>query len=254
MKALSSLLASGVLLSCLLPAVPVDAQLRRPGFIIVEREDRSESQLVQEDGAIYLEGMVTQPVKVRIAKEAPAYATLTADRWMGNVLANQNGVLLAVSERAYRVRAKAKQGQIAGWISKAAVTGLPPGFEAALTSLHERFLAVRELIDNHQVALGMTVDEVAASIGPPDKRSSTVTKDGRTDTMEYISYERVPQTVTTYNSFGAPVPATQYVEVESGRVTIDFENNVAVSIKETEGIDLAPNGIYPVVPRPVLLF
>lgn len=231
-----------------------NAQLRRPGVVTIEREDRTRSDLVQEEGAIYLEGMVEPEVVVRVSTQVPAYTTLQADRWIGTLAPNQNAVLLAVSEKAYRVRGKAKQGQIAGWVSKAAVTGLPEGFEENLREYYERYQVVQELIDNHQVALGMRVDEVIASIGPPDKRSSQLDADGRTDQLEYISYERVPQTVTGYDAFGRLVPTTRYVEVESGRVTIDFENETVTSISESEGIDLAGANGYAIVPPPVFLF
>lgn len=232
----------------------LQAQLRRPGVVTIEREDRTKSDLVKEEGAIYLEGMVEPEVVVNISTQVPAYTTLKGDRWIGTLAPNQNAVLLAVSDKAYRVRGKAKQGQIAGWVSKAAVTGLPETFETNLREYYERYQIVQELIDNHQVALGMRVDEVIASIGPPDKRSSKLNSDGRTDQLEYISYERVPQTVTVYDAFGRPVPTTRYVEVESGRVTIDFENETVTSISESEGIDLAGANGYAVVPPPIFLF
>lgn len=232
--------------------LPAEAQLRRPGFVTIDREDRSKSNIIPEKGAIYLDGMVADKVVVRITKTAPIYSTLSADRWMGNLLENQNAELLAVSDKAYRVRGRAKQGQVAGWVSKAAVTGLPETFEANLKHYFERYQVVEELIDNHQVALGMTVEEVIASIGPPNKRSSKVDGAGRTDSLEYISYEGVPQTGIGYDAFGHPIPVTQYVEVESGRVRIDLTNNTVSSIEESEGIDLANNAIN--VPTPVYLF
>ncbi|MEM9283242.1 MAG: hypothetical protein AAGA96_15575 [Verrucomicrobiota bacterium] len=233
---------------------PLEAQLRRPGFVSVEREDRNSSRLNQEEGAIYLEGMVLEEVGVRISKSVPIYTTLGAERWLGNLLPNQNAVLLAVSDKAYRVRARAKQGQVAGWISKAAVEGLPAEFEQNLAKYYERYQIVKELIDNHQVALGMSVEEVVASIGPPDRRSSKVTQEGRSDTLEYISYERVPRTGVSYNAFGVPVTTTTYVEVESGRVLIEFAENTVTSIEESEGVDLGQAGGLVVVPPPVFLF
>ncbi len=236
-----------------LPAL--QAQLRRPGVVTIEREDRHSSRLVKEDGAIYLEGMVVNDVVVRISKSAPAYSTLGADRWIGNLLPNQNAVLLAVSEKAYRVRAKAKQGQVAGWVSKGAIEGLPEDFETNLQAFYDRYMVVKDLIDNHQVALGMTLDEVIASIGPPDKRSSKVTQEGRTDMLEFIAYKRVPRTGVSYDTFGVPFNTTSYVEVESGRVTINLENDTVTAIEESEGIDLAQNGgAFVVVPPPVFLF
>lgn len=249
-SAFSFLSAAAILLS----GFSSQAQLRRPGIVTIDREDRTKSDLVKEEGAIYLEGMVEPEVVVNISAQVPAYTTLKGDRWIGTLAPNQNAVLLAVSDKAYRVRGKAKQGQIAGWVSKAAVNGLPESFETNLREYYERYQIVQELIDNHQVALGMRVDEVVSSIGPPDKRSSKLNSDGRTDQLEYISYERVPQTITVPNAFGQLVPTTRYIEVESGRVTIDFENEVVTSISESEGIDLAGANGYAVVPPPIFLF
>jgi len=228
------------------------AQLRRPGWVTIKREDRSKSELLGEEGAIYLEGLVPKEVIVQVTAAVPAYGTLQGDRWLGNLIPDQRAVLLAVSDRAYRVRAKAKQGQVAGWVAKSAVAGLPPEFEAKLEAYHARFEAVRELIENHQIALGMTLAEVVQSVGPPDKRSSKVTAAGRTDSLEFISYERVPQNGIGYDSFGRPYTTTQYIEVESGRVTVDFNDDLVTSIAESEGIDLPAGPV--VVPPPVFLY
>jgi len=228
------------------------AQLRRPGVVHIDREDRDESQLVKEEGAIYLQDLVEDEVRVRITKAASIYSTLQADRWLGKLKTDQSGELLAVSDKAYRVRARARQGQVAGWVSKAAVEGLPDDFEKNLREYYERYRIVTDLIEKHQVALGMTIDEVIASIGPPDRRTSKITREGRTDSLEFISYERVPHTTVTYDHFGRSVPTTQYVEVESGRVTIEFVDNTVTSIEESEGTDLSR--ARRVVPPPVVLF
>ncbi len=238
----------------LLAALSAEAQLRRPGIVTIKPEDRDKTKLIQEEGAIYLEGMVEEEVQVRIAAEAPVYNNLRGERWMGNLLANQNAVLLAVGEKAYRVRARAKQGQVAGWIAKTAAAGLPEGFEESLRLYHERHVIVSELIENRQIALGMTVAEVAASIGPPDKRGSTLTQEGRTDTLDYISYKRIPQTYTALDAMGRTVVATRYVEVESGRITVEFSDDVAVSISESEGIDRSSARLDVAVPPLVFLF
>lgn len=231
-----------------------EAQLRRPGFATIKHEDRTKSDLVQEEGAIYLEVMLDKELPIRVSQSAAIYSSLKGDRWLGNTLPNQNAVLLAVSDKAYRIRAKAKQGQVAGWVSKSAVEGLPEGFEASLREFHERYLIVSELIENQQVALGMSVAEVIASIGPPDKRQSKVTNEGRVDSLEYISYERVPQTVTSIDAFGRPAATTQYIEVESGRVEIEFANDTVTAISESEGLNFANARGLVTVPPPVYLF
>ncbi len=230
------------------------AQMRRPGVVTVERENRTESRLVREEDAIYLEGMVDGEVAIRITANAPVYANLKGDRWLGNLVPNQDAVLLAVSERAFRVRARAKQGQVAGWVSKAAVGGLPEDFEEKLRKYHERHLVVSELIRNKQVALGMTSGEVVAALGPPDKRHSVVTGEGRYDTLEFISYRRVPQTTTALDAFGQAFITTRYVEVEAGRVTVEFSEDLAVSLSESEGLNFANARLDVTVPPFVFLF
>jgi hypothetical protein len=116
----------------LLLCFPSQAQLRRPGIIAIKHEDRNTSRLIPEKGAVYLEGLVNHELKVQINQTGPAYSDVNGKRWIGNVNPNQVAVLLAVSDRAYRVRAQAQQGQIAGWISKGIVTGVPEGFEEKL--------------------------------------------------------------------------------------------------------------------------
>ncbi len=212
-------------------------QLRRPGIITIKHEDRNKSKLIPEKGAVYLEGLVSQELKVQINQAGPAYSDVNGKRWIGNVNPNQVAVLLAVSDRAYRVKAQAQQGQIAGWVSKGIITGVPDGFEEKLVKYHERYEIVRQLIDNKQVALGMSTDEVIASIGPPDAKSSHLDANSRLDTFEFISYTRTPQEYVVYNNFGIPTIGTRYVEVESGRVTINFTNNLVSSISETAGLN-----------------
>ncbi|MDF1756600.1 MAG: hypothetical protein P1U89_27695 [Verrucomicrobiales bacterium] len=217
--------------------LPAEAQLRRPGIITIKHEDRNKSNLLPEKGAVYLQGLVSEDIPVKITKAGPAYSNLTGQRWLGNLLPNQTATLLAVSEKAYRVKAKAQQGQIAGWVSKSIVSGLPEGFEEKLVKFHERYELVKQLIDNKQVALGMTTDEVIASIGPPDAKSSQLDANGRKDVYDFISYTRTPQQYVGYDQFGIPTVGTRYVEVESGRVTIEFTNNLVSSINETAGLN-----------------
>lgn len=231
------LCATVLLLTGIFAGQTANAQLRRPAYITIKHEDRNKSNLLPERGAVYLDGLVAEEVNVRITKAGPAYANLTARTWLGNVLANQNGVLLAVSDKAYRVRAKAQQGQIAGWVSKSIVEGIPEGFEEKLVKFHERYEMVKQLIDDKQVALGMTTDEVVQSIGPPDAKSSQLDATGRKDVFEFISYKRTPQEYVTYGPFGIPTIATRYVEVEDGRVTIEFTDNLVTAINETAGLN-----------------
>ena len=230
-----------IVVSCISISAPTnaEAQLRRPGFVKVKKQDRQTSRLSKEKGAIYLEEMMDKEVVVRVKQATAAYSDLSAKRWIGNVFANQKAVLLAVSDKAYRVRAQAKQGQIAGWVSKAAIEGLDSSFDENLKKFHDRYVIVKDLIENEQIALGMTGGEVIASLGPPDLKSSSIEGSGRKDTFEYISYKRVPQTVTGRDAFGNLIQTTQYIEVEAGRVTVEMTDDLVTAIRESEGLNFA---------------
>ena len=82
------------------------------------------SKLLQEEGAVYLEGLVKKQIKGRLTEPAPCYSNLNGGRWLGNLLPNQEVVLLAVSEKAFRVRGRAQQGNVAGWVRKDQVAGI----------------------------------------------------------------------------------------------------------------------------------
>lgn len=229
-----------------------EAQLR-PVPVRKSKADRERSSLVQEEGAVYLEGLIKKEIKARVTQPAPVYANLSGDRWLGNLLPKQEVVLLAISEKAYRVRGQAQQGQVAGWIGKAMVEGVNPDLVANLTKLHERQLLVDDLIENQQVALGLTVEEVIASLGESDRRNSKVDKEGRSDTLEYIKYQKVPQTQTSIDPYGRPFQSVTYVLVESGKATIGFEKGVVASIEESEGVNLQ-SGAVRFVPPPIILY
>ena len=171
---------------------------------------------------------------------------------MGNLVPGHTATLLAISDKAYRVRARARQGQVAGWVSPKCLQGIDEKMVKNLKKLAERELLVQDLISKKQIAMGMTVGEVERSLGRPDNRSSKVTKEGRKDKVEYITYERVAQTVTRPDQFGRLFQSTVYVKVPVGKLTIEFEDELVSSIEEAEGDNVA--GPITVVPPPIVLF
>lgn len=246
-------LALAVLSSVVIGWAGAEAQVVKVVPVRKSKADREGSSLMQEKGAVYLEGLVDREIKVRVTQAAPIYANLTADRWLGNLFPNQEVTLLAIGEKAYRVRGQAKQGQVAGWVGKAMVEGLSPEWEQNLAKLHERQLLVNDLIDRRQVALGMTLEEVIESLGEPDKRNSRIDKEGRADTFEYIRYQKVPQTQTAFDQFGRPYQAVTYLMIETGKATIAFEKGVVASIEESEGLNLQAPAVR-IVPPPIILY
>jgi hypothetical protein len=207
----------------------------------------------REEGALYLEDLLEDPIKLKVLKPVNTYASLKGKRYLGTLRVGQEVTLVAVSERAYRVRGKAQQGQIVGWAGPAFFKKLAPDFVANLKKAAERKAMVADLIENEQVALGMTGEEVEASLGEPTKRSAKVTAEGKKETLEYITYDKVPQTSWARNAFGFLYKRTTYVKVEKSKLTITLNDDLVSGIEESEtNEDRRDRGI--IVPTPVHLY
>ncbi len=219
----------------------------------ISRAEDSAAKPFREEGALYLEDVLENPIKLKVIKPANTYSSLKGERYLGTLRVDQEVTLLAVSDRAYRVRGKAQQGQIAGWAGHAFFDKLAPDFVENLKKVAERKAVVADLIANEQVALGMTAEEVIASLGEPTKRSTKVTAEGKQDTLEYITYEKVPQESWARNAFGFLYKRTTYVKVETGKLSITLDNDLVLGIEESEtNEDRRDRGI--VVPTPVELY
>lgn len=218
----------------------------------VSEAQLGKSNLIQEEGAVYLEELLDKPIQLKVVKASPVYSSLQGKRWLGNLVPGGPATLLAISDKAYRIRARAQQGQVAGWVNRKAVDGIDDNLVKNLKKLYERELLVRDLVEKNQIAMGMTMGEVERSLGQPDNRTSKVDKGGRKDKVEYITYERVPQTVASSDRFGRLVQSTVYVKVPVGKLTIEFDDELVSSIEESEGDNVS--GPIRVVPPPIVLF
>lgn len=234
------LLLTGLLLSV---AVPWDlagqAQTRRGG---------NTSNLLDEPGTITVEGLLPKPVIVKVAQEATIYYHADLQRPLGAMAPGTIVTLVALGDNAYRVRGRARHGDVAGWLRPADVISPDPDLHENLKKVHARQLQVRELIANNEVALGMTTEEVRESLGKPTRSSSKVTTFGREDTLEYSIFERVPQAVTGLDPLGRIVQSIVYVKVETGTLSISLKDNLVDAIEEKQGTPLGGGGVKIVVP------
>lgn len=209
---------------------------------------RNDSRLPEEPGTISIEGLLPKPVVVKVAHEAVIYYNADLQRPLGSMAPGTVVTLVALSDTAYRVRGRARHGDVAGWLRQADVISPDPDLHANLKKVHERQQKVRELIANKEVALGMTLEEVRESLGKPARASRKVTAFGREDTLEYATYDRVPQTVTGRDPFGRLVQSIVYVKVETGTLSVQFKDNIVEAIEEKQGNPLRGGGVKIVVP------
>ncbi len=209
------------------------------------------STLPQEVGTYSVEGLTPKPVVVKIQAEAPAYTTSKFDRAIGSFAPGTPVTLVAMSDAAYRVRGRARHGDVAGWVRQADILSKDPLLADKLKKLFERTQQVAELIQNNQVALGMTSDEVRASLGKPTRTSTKINATGKQERLEYAMFEKVPQTTTTQNAFGQLVQTVIYVKVEVGTLSLSFKNGVVDEMEETKGNPLGGGGAR-VVTAPIV--
>lgn len=217
----------------------------------VPSSSRNKSALQSlEPGTFSVEGMTPKPIVLKVQLEAPMYPTSKFQGALGSFAPGTLVTLLAMSDTAYRVRGRARHGDVAGWIRQAEVLSADPNLAANLKKLFERTKQVEELIQNNQVALGMTTQEVQASLGKPSRTSAKVNAQGKEEKFEYSIYERVPQTTTSLNSLGQLVQTVIYVKVEVGTLSVSVKDGVVSEIEETKGNPLGSGGVK-IVPPPL---
>lgn len=241
MKTYHAFVGRALLLLLVMATLPTSGQLLKK---------RSSSILAPEPGTIDVEDMLKQPLRLKIAQEAPIYSHSTLDRALGSMAPGTVVTLVGLSDTAYRIRGRARHGDVSGWVRPTDVISPDPNMAANLKKMYERQRQVNELIAAHQVALGMTTEEVAESMGKPTRKSSKVTAAGREDRVEYAVYERVPQVTTGRDPYGRLVQAVVYVKVEVGTLSIGFKDNLVESIEETKGNPLG-GGAVKIVPGPI---
>ena len=228
--------------------------------------------IVREPGVIYLSDFEIKDPRYPLTEAAPSYFDSDLKRYAGTLRFPQRVELDALSPAGmYRVRGNAQQGGVAAWIEPRFLDGVPGDLVTKLRAADQRRREVEELIARNEVAIGMTLDEVARSLGKPQKRSSTTNRTGSTQTFEYIRYKLVPQTVYTptyaQTVLGiTPDPrrpletvvlrgggyglnaSTVYVKVPVGTIKVAFLNGVVESIDESEGTLVGANASIVVPP------
>ncbi len=209
------------------------------------------SMLAPEPGTMDVEGMLKKPEVLKVLQEAPIYSRSTLDRPLGSMAPGTLVTLVGLSDHAYRVRGRARHGDVSGWVRIPDLLSPDPNLVPNLKKLHERQTQVDELIANHQIALGMTMEEVQASMGKPTRKSSKLSASGRDEKFEYVVFERVPQYNTVRDAFGQLMQTVTYIKVETGSLSVNMKDGVVDSIEETKGNPLGTGGIR-MIPSPII--
>ncbi len=204
-------------------------------LLFTPQSGRAASAVIREEGAIYLEDLLTRPVKLATIQDAPVYWKIDLEKSLGVIRKGQLVEVQAVSDGAYRVRGQAQQGQVLGWIEPKYLSPLKPDFLANLKLNAARKIEVEALIARNEVAINMNPAEVSRALGKPAKKTSRLDANGREEVWEFVRYDRVPQEVTTYDRYGRLITTYIYVKVPAGKLSVVFQNNLVSSLEQTEG-------------------
>lgn len=204
-------------------------------LLCVSTQAAPSGAVVREEGAIYLEDLLPKPVKLATLADTPIHYKIDLGRYLGTLQKGQIVELQAVSDGAYRVRGQAQQGQVAGWVEPKFLNPLKKDFLDNLKQNAARRDEVQALIAKNEVAINMTPEEVMQSLGKPAKKTARLDAKGREETWEFVKYDRVPQEAVGRDPAGNLVKTVIYVKVPSGKLAINFANNLVSSLEQTEG-------------------
>jgi len=191
--------------------------------------------VIREAGAIYLEDLLVKPARLATVADAPIYYHNDLGQYLGTLKKGQIVELQAVTDKAYRVRGMAQQGQVAGWVDPKYLNPLKKDFLDNLKQNAVRLEQVKALIAKSEVAINMTPEEVQQSLGKPTKKTSRLDATGREDIWEFIRYVSVPQETVGRDNFGNLVSNIIYVKVPAGKLSVTFANNLVTALEQTEG-------------------
>lgn len=198
---------------------------------------REKSSLLNSDpDVVYTEEFTDKKIELLVLKPATVYSTKKGGRKLGVLKVDTKVTLIGLTGKAYKIRGTATHGGVSGWVSPKALGSKDRDFVENFKKVYERQKVVRDLIARHEVAIGMSVEEVSASLGRPTKTKVRQTIKGKTGVWEFIQYEEQDHYQTVRDPLTGRV-FRQYshtTKEELGKIVLEFEGEVVTAIEETE--------------------
>jgi hypothetical protein len=209
--------------------------LALPALAQIKRAERK-SLLDQDPDVVYFEEGSKKPIMLGVIKEAPVYSDKEGKVKLGTLKADQTVRLEAMTDRAYKVRGKGTSDGISGWVPPWAFSSKDPKFVENLKLLYARNLQVQKLIDAHQVAVGLTMEEVTKSLGTPTKTTMRKTGEGQSGRWEFIDYEEVKNYANVRDPMTGQIfrQLISVTQIEKGKTAVEFENGMVSAVEESE--------------------
>jgi hypothetical protein len=201
----------------------------------VKRAERK-SLLDSDPSVVYLEQTIKKPIELKIIQDAAVYSDKDGKSRLGTIRGNQTVKLEAMTEKSYRVRGQGIGDGIAGWVAPSSFSSLDPDFIANLKKLYERQIQIQTFIADKKVAIGMTPDEVALSLGKPTKTAVRKTATGQSTLWEFVEFKDVKHYTTEVDRSTGQVyrRLASVTREEKSRTNVEFESDVVTAVEESE--------------------
>ena len=208
--------------------------------------------LAREKGATYIEGFFPSPIRLTLAKSAPIFSTLAGKRSLGTLAAGQKLEVVAVSDRALRVRGTDQGRGVSGWIGRGFVAEPRPNFFADLTRAGARAEAVADLVNARVPATGMTARRALRRPWTPPRTHYFHRKRHHPRHRPLRPHPpRPPQHRSAAMPTATSSESIVYVTTEIDRTTIVLDNGIVTLIQASGSRRLRSRRAPQSVPPPV---
>lgn len=200
---------------------------------------------------LYLDDAKQPPLTVKTLRRVPITFSRDQSRIIAYLAKGQPVAVLGFGEARYYVEAQIVTGSARGWVDADALESPPEQLLKDLRARRERAAAHRQLIERHEVEIGMTREEVLASLGRPDRKVRIRVPGGDQEQWVYFTYRYLPFYNQYTDAKGEVQTQVTYRRVASGHRSVTFRGGEVVGIADDfEEKPLPPDVIVvPVSPR-----
>jgi hypothetical protein len=170
------------------------------------------------------------PLHLKVLRRTAITSLRDAKKVIGQVSPGQTVEVVGLGETQYSVKVRTATGHTEGWIASDAL-------EAPPIELQEKLRQHRDLIERHEVAVGMTSAEVRTSLGKPDRTARSRTRFGDEEQWFYVTYKYTPHYVQQQKEDGRLNHTLSYGRVPTGHRIITFRQGQVVEISDDNVVE-----------------
>jgi hypothetical protein len=198
---------------------------------------------------LYLDEPGQPPLKLKTLERTPITFSRDARSTMAYLAKGRTVTVVGFGDAMHYVSTQIATGPARGWVDAAALETPPQELLEKLKKRRDRLLAHREVIARHEVASGMTPDEVLASLGKPERKVRVRSAEGEEEQWLYVTYQYLPQYTQYFDDKGQARQLVYYKRVPSSHKVITFRGGEVAEAADDETRQPAPPGVIVLPPQ-----